>query len=113
VDPVTKGLGIVLFILSLEVDAHFWSQLVSFGLVGMLAFTQVRGFLITIMKIFKATSTPLSSNTMVLLLAEIMGMYFVSSMILMRMNIPQEYREILNRLLGEGDIDFQFFSPLV
>jgi len=36
-------------------------------------------------------------------------MYFVSSMILMRMNIPQEYREILNRLLGEGDIDFQFF----
>jgi hypothetical protein len=46
-----------------QVDAHFWSQLISFGLVGVLAFTQVRGFLITIMKVSsKCTSIELDKK---------------------------------------------------
>lgn len=64
----------------------------SLVLVGILVFTQTRGFLLTLLKIFRAWSSIVSSNSVVLWLAHLMGMYFVSSFVLMRMNLSPKHR---------------------
>lgn len=56
---------------------------------------------------FYAISSSKSSNIIVLVLAQIMGMYFVSSVLLMRMNMPPEYRSIISKVLG--DLQFNFY----
>ena len=106
-DPVTKGLEICVHWLGIQVDVNFWSQQVSFLLVGILIVTSIRGLLMTMTKFFYALSSSKSSNIIVLVLAEVMGMYFVSSVLLMRMNMPPQYREIITVVLG--DLQFHFF----
>lgn len=106
-DPVTRGLEIAVHWLGLEVDIAFWSQHVSFFLVGCIVVTSIRGLLLTLTKFFYAISSSKSSNIIVLILAQIMGMYFVSSVLLMRMNMPAEYRTIITEVLG--DLQFNFY----
>lgn len=108
VDPVTKGLSITVNWLGMQKDeAIFWSQHVSFILVGIIVITSVRGLLITLTKFFYAIASTKSSNFIVLCMAEIMGMYFVSSVLLMRMNMPEKYRSIVTTVLGS--LEFSFY----
>nr|CAH0112470.1 unnamed protein product [Daphnia galeata] len=107
VDPVTRGLEIAIHWVGLSIDFNFWSQHVSFLLVGCIVVTSIRGLLLTLTKFFYAISSSKSSNVIVLLLAQIMGMYFVSSVLLMRMNMPAEYRTIITQVLG--DLQFSFY----
>ncbi|KAG9508745.1 Golgi pH regulator [Fragariocoptes setiger] len=107
-DTVTKSLEIAVKYIGFEVDdVQFWSQHISFILVGIIVVTSIRGLLITLTKFFYAISSSKSSNVIVLALAQIMGMYFVSSVLLMRMNVPLEYRTIITQVLG--DLKFQFY----
>jgi len=107
VDPVSRGIEICVHWMGLEIDVRFWSQHVSFILVGCIVLTSIRGLLLTLTKFFYAISSSKSSNVIVLVLAQIMGMYFVSSVLLMRMNMPPEYRVIVTQVLG--DLEFQFY----
>ena len=72
VDPVTKGLEIAVHWVGLSIDFNFWSQHVSFLLVGCIVVTSIRGLLLTLTKFFYAISSSKSSNVIVLLLAQIM-----------------------------------------
>lgn len=72
VDPVTKGIEIGVHWIGIDMDVRFWSQHISFGLVGVIAVTSIRGLLITLTKFFLAISSSKSSNIIVLLLAQIM-----------------------------------------
>nr|CAB3250756.1 Golgi pH regulator-like [Phallusia mammillata] len=106
-DPVTKGIEILVHYLGFEFDVAFWAQHVSFILVGVMIVTSIRGLLITLTKFFYAISSSKSSNIIVMGLAQIMGMYFVSSVLLMRMNMPESYRTIITEVLGA--LQFQFY----
>ena len=107
VDPVTRGLQITVKYIGLQMDVMFWSQQFSFLLIGILIVTSIRGLLITMTKFFNSMASAKSSNIIVLTLAEIMGMYFVSSVLLMRMNMPEKYRLIITQVLG--DLQFNFY----
>ncbi|CAJ0935253.1 unnamed protein product, partial [Mesorhabditis belari] len=107
VDPVTRGIEIGVHWCGLDIDVRFWSQHVSFFLVGVIVVTSVRGLLITLSKWFHAIASSKSSNILVLFFAQLMGMYFVSTVLLMRMNVPLKYREIITIVLG--DLQFSFY----
>ncbi|CAI5446047.1 unnamed protein product [Caenorhabditis angaria] len=107
VDPVTKTIEIGVHYVGIDLDISFWSQYISFFLVGVIALTSIRGLLITMTKFFVSISNATSSNIIVLGMAQIMGMYFVSSVLLMRMNVPLNYRQIITRILG--DLKFNFY----
>jgi len=107
IDPVSRGIGWALLYLNVEIDVHFWSQNISFIFVGIIIATSIRGFLNYLMKFFYEYSSSVTSNNFVLLLAQIMGMYFVSSVLLLRMSLPAEYRSIITQVVG--DISFPFY----
>lgn len=106
-DPVTKGIEIAVKYLGIQFDVQFWSQQISFFLVGIIIVTSIRGFLLTLTRFFYAIASSKSSNVIVLCLAQIMGMYFVSCVLLMRMNMPVEFRSIITEVLG--DLQFNFY----
>lgn len=106
-DPVTRGLELVVHWLGLTINVGFWSQHVSFILIGCIVLTSIRGLLLTLTKFFYKIASSKSSNIIVLILAQIMGMYFCSSVLLMRMNMPGEYRVIITQVLG--DLQFNFY----
>ena len=108
VDPITKGMEIAVHWFGLQVDVVFWSQHISFYLVGAIVFCSTRGLLLTMSKFFIWISSPKSSNFLVLFLSQIMGMYFVSMVLLMRMNMPVQYRSIITEVLG--DLQFNFYQ---
>ncbi|KRT84110.1 hypothetical protein AMK59_641, partial [Oryctes borbonicus] len=106
-DPVTRGIEIAVNWMGLSFDVNFWSQHVSFILVGCIVVTSIRGLLLTLTKFFYKISSSKSSNIIVLMLAQVMGMYFLSSILLLRMNMPPEYRIIITQVLG--DLQFNFY----
>ena len=50
-DPVTKGMEIAVHWMGLDIDVQFWSQHVSFFLVGCIIVTSIRGFVLTLTKV--------------------------------------------------------------
>jgi len=107
VDPITRGFEIAVNYLGLHFDVQFWAQQISFIIVGIIIITSIRGLLLTLTKFFYAISSSKSANIIVLLFAQIKGMYFVASVLLMRMNMPLQYRMIITDVLG--DLQFNFY----
>uniref|UniRef100_A0A5K3EMY3 Golgi pH regulator n=1 Tax=Mesocestoides corti TaxID=53468 RepID=A0A5K3EMY3_MESCO len=106
-DPITRGIDIAVHYFGFTFDVPFWSQQISFWLVGVIVITSIRGLLITLTKFFYAIASTKSFNVIVLFIAHVMGTYFLSSVVLLRMNMTAEYRTILTQILG--DLQFHFY----
>lgn len=105
-DPVSRGIALAANLVT-DLDRTFWAQNISFWLVGIMIIASIRGFLAQLMKAFYEYSNVDSSNNIILLLAQVMGMYFVSSVLLIRMSMPLEYRSLIMEVVGP--IDFTFY----
>ena len=51
VDLVTNGIELTVHYFNLQFDVQFWSQYVSFILIGIIVVTSIRGLLITLTKV--------------------------------------------------------------
>ncbi|ORX45040.1 hypothetical protein BCR36DRAFT_333798 [Piromyces finnis] len=105
-DPITSGLDIVIQYFQLNIDVNVWSKQLSFIFIGVLILVSIRSLLIQIMTIFQNYSKALSPDNIVLFLAWFMGTYFLSFVLMMRMNLPPQYRTIITDVLKSIEFDF-------
>jgi Abscisic acid G-protein coupled receptor/The Golgi pH Regulator (GPHR) Family N-terminal len=107
VDPISRGLALLTGHVGIAVDTHFWAQNIALVLVGVMMAASIRGFLRKLMHWFHTYSSAGTSDAIVLLMATVMGTYFCSSVLLIRMNLPPNYRAIVTQVIGE--ISFSFY----
>ncbi|CAB1101419.1 unnamed protein product [Ectocarpus sp. CCAP 1310/34] len=112
-DPATRLVRFALnrHLLVNEGDAEGWSELVSFVLIGVLVLLQTRGFLATITTVSRASvisGFSIPAQVLSLLWSMLMGTYFTSSVILMRVNLPPRHRVAITAVLG--GMRFSFYQ---
>ena len=108
VDPVTYGLSLAVHHLEMTIDVETWSQYISFLLVGMIAVSSVRSLLIQLMNFSRAFAQSSSTtNVIILFLAQVMGTYFISSVLMIRSSLPPSYRKIISEVFS--NIEFNFY----
>jgi len=112
IDPVTRWISLLLQALNSDIDLDMLCQQVSMLLVSILIFTSFRGFFVQWLKFFRmqnAAYSAIFARVFVVLMAWIMGMYFISSVLLLRMTIPQSYRESISKVMGNVQVPFFHF----
>ncbi|KAI9030542.1 G protein-coupled receptor 89A [Hyaloraphidium curvatum] len=107
-DPVTYAITLLIELVGwTTIDVELWSQQLSFALIGVMIFATIRSLLIQLMKFFQFISTvSISHESVLLFLAQIMGMYFSSTVLMMRSTLPPQYRTIITDLLPSTDFAF-------
>ncbi|KAF9976907.1 Golgi pH regulator B [Actinomortierella ambigua] len=107
-DPITAIISRFISHTNMKIDVRFWSQQLSFFFVGLMIFLSIRGLLSQLLKFFRAFSRKVSSSNIILFLAQLMGLYFLSSILMMRSSLPEEYRSIISDALGQ--LEFNFYQ---
>ncbi|KAI7868199.1 Abscisic acid G-protein coupled receptor-domain-containing protein [Mucor mucedo] len=114
-DPITKVLSIMMSHLDrnnldFKIDPVFWSQQLSFWFAGIIVFGSVRGFLKLLTRLLRVFmhKVTFSTSSILLFAAHMMGMYFLSSVLMMQMSLPAEYRYLISSSLHS--VEFVFFQ---
>ncbi|CAO3612684.1 unnamed protein product [Cunninghamella blakesleeana] len=111
-DPISNTLSLMLshFGNDTNIDTKFWAQQLSFWFAGIIVFGSVRGLFNLLSKILRSFSHRISISTsnILLFIAHMMGMYFLSSVLMMQINLPPNYRYLISSTLGQ--IEFTFFQ---
>jgi hypothetical protein len=97
-DPITHCLNFILWVLNQSINDTFraLTQYISFGYMGYLMFSSVRSFSINLKNFFnfilrRQRLNILSTDTLVLLISELYGIYFLSAVILLQSGLPRTY----------------------
>ncbi|GLC40488.1 hypothetical protein PLESTF_000807700 [Pleodorina starrii] len=93
---------------SIVVDVGLLSQYLTLAFIGGISAMSLRGFLKNLRKLFSFVRGAGTASSLVLLLTEVTGFYAVSSLLLIRKNVPLAYRTGMDAAMG-GQLDFQFF----
>ncbi|KAJ3100408.1 Golgi pH regulator B [Phlyctochytrium planicorne] len=105
-DPVTHTINVVVHWLGFDLDISMVSQQLSFVFVGGLVVFSIRGVLIQFAKVFRKFSGSISTDSIILFLTHLMGMYFISTVVMMRLNLPPQYRTMITTVLGNISFDY-------
>jgi len=111
-DPVSRTLGFVLRIFSggaLILDVAAFSQYLTLTFIGFISITSLRGFMKHMQRFFSMMSVLAGNSTgFVLLLTELLGCYAVSTLLLIRRQLPEKYRAAVTDAIG-GELEFDLY----
>ena len=111
IDPITNTLTLYIKYSNqttlTEDDIESITQPLSFVSVGLMVLFSIRGVLIQLLKLFRRFSRNIPPHHIILLFSQLLGMYFLSTVLLMRMNLPLAYRGLLTEVLG--NMSFHFY----
>ncbi|KAI8109796.1 hypothetical protein M9434_001075 [Picochlorum sp. BPE23] len=111
-DPVSKTLAFILRFFSggsLRLDVQAFSQYLTLAFVGFISITSLRGFIMhmqSFFSFFRGART--SSVGFVLFLTELLGFYTISTLLLLRRQLPEQYRATVTDAIG-GDLEFDSY----
>jgi hypothetical protein len=107
--PASRALEIIFaWILRVEVDIDKWTPYLSVAILGWLSLSNTRQLCQSLVKVFRWLSTPGSSDAFILFFSEVVGMYFAASVLLLRVQLPEEHRVGLERMVG--DVNAKMFK---
>ncbi|KAH7624070.1 putative GPCR-type G protein 1 [Nannochloris sp. 'desiccata'] len=113
-DPVSRSLGFVLGLFSggtVKLNVSVFSQYLTLIFIGFISVTSLRGFMKHLTRFFSAVlggNTPGHGKTLVLLLTELLGFYTVSTLLLLRRQLPERYRDSVTAAIG-GELEFDLY----
>jgi len=105
-DPATRLLNLLLVHLRVPLDISYWVPVLSMIFVGYLTFANTRQFIQRLLAVFRLVSTSVTSNSLALLLSEVMAMYFAACILLTLRFVPRRDRSDLLAMLGDVDLAF-------
>ena len=106
VDPVTAGIGFFVHIFGVDWDVQLWSKEISFIFVACIITSSIKNFLSEVLKVFRIVDRQEYSKALVLLSAQLVGLYVISSILMLRLNLPQANRLLLTEILNAVEFDF-------
>ena len=109
-DPVSKTVALALgFFTSVDVDVRLVSMYMTLAFVGFISVTSLRGFMMHMgrfFSFFRGAGLGISPVGFVLVLTELLGMYAISTLLLLRRSLPVEHRAVI--AIG-GDLEFETY----
>lgn len=97
-DAIAHVLAYLLSLLPLDgargtpgIDIASLSRQISLVLVGVIIFSSIRAVLMNVMRVFRITSRSMSASLMLLLLAQLMGIYLLSTVVQLRTMFPPSF----------------------
>ncbi|KAJ3113535.1 hypothetical protein HK098_007633 [Nowakowskiella sp. JEL0407] len=99
-DPISLTLNVLMtqFGVIHEGNKEYWTQTCSFLFVGVLAFVSIRGLTIQFSKIFKSMKIRngyyRNSDMLLLFLSEFLGVYMLSTLLMLETSVPSKYRKL-------------------
>lgn len=111
-DPVSKAIGLVLRVFSggtVKLDVAVFSQYLTLAFVGIISITSLRGFMRHFTRFFSRIGR-FSGDGMglIVILAELLGCYSVSTLLLLRRQLPERFRTAVTDAIG-GDLEFDIY----
>ncbi|GAA5878165.1 hypothetical protein JCM3774_004316 [Rhodotorula dairenensis] len=106
-DLLTSLLTRLAVLLNIELDIATWSRMIGLALIGGILVANMRNVLGSVSRVFKATSMGISASFMLLFLAQLMAIYFLTSLI----SLPSSPSATTTSLLDTLP-DFNVFSRL-
>jgi hypothetical protein len=92
-------------IFGMDIDVVYWYHQTTFVLTTIIIITSIRGFLLQMMKFLSYFFKGISSGFIILFSSQILGMYFTSSLILLR--LPFKERQVLIDIFS---LQFKFYA---
>ena len=110
-DPVTAALGYFHSNRSsVPFDVESWSPQITLTFVSIITVLTVRLFFSYFSSAFSAVSGGgATSPTFLLFVTEVMGLYLMSSILVIRQSLPEKHRHIITDALGGLELEFEFY----
>lgn len=108
-DPISFALSIFLANKSVHIDPAVLAQYLSLLLIAFLVINSMQTFVMQLVRLFFAVGSGVTTDALVLLTTEMVGLYFLSSVLLVREQLPERYRAIITDALG-ADLEFRFYA---